>query len=151
MKKQFFALSLLSCALVSLVACSGKKSDGTATGGSAAATDAPSFTLAWSEYPSWSVFGVADEQGLIDGKEGEQGEIELRWNVVIVLNLADYDTCITQYGTSEAVAASPCVGEAAGRLRFDPSHSQPATSGNRPADRARKSGLGFGNLRILLR
>ena len=26
--------------------------------------DAPSFSLAWSEYPSWSVFGVADELGL---------------------------------------------------------------------------------------
>ena len=29
---------------------------------------APSFSLAWSEYPSWSVFGVANELKLIDRK-----------------------------------------------------------------------------------
>src|SRR5205807_4554173 len=26
---------------------------------------APTFTLAWSEYPSWSVFGVARDEGLL--------------------------------------------------------------------------------------
>ena len=64
----------------------------------------PQFTLTWSEYPSWSVFGVADEQGLIDGTAGGLGELEKKHNVDIVLNLADYDTCITQYGASEADA-----------------------------------------------
>lgn len=89
--------------------CNNSKSDpagggASASGAGADSGDVPSFTLAWSEYPSWSVFGVADEQGLIDGKEGAMGEIEEKWNVDIVLNLADYDTCIGQYGTNEADA-----------------------------------------------
>jgi hypothetical protein len=53
--------------------------------------------LAWSEYPSWSVFGVADKEGLLDGKEGAQGSIEKKWNVDIVLNYAEYDPCLTMY------------------------------------------------------
>ncbi len=64
----------------------------------------PKFSLAWSEYPSWSVFGVADEEGIINLKEGEQGDVEKKWNVDIVLNQADYDTCIQQYGNSTADA-----------------------------------------------
>ena len=46
---------------------------------------APSFSLAWSEYPSWSVFGVAHAAKLIDGAAGKQGPIEQKWNVDIVL------------------------------------------------------------------
>src|SRR5436305_1048695 len=46
---------------------------------------APSFSLAWSEYPSWSVFGVAHAEKLIDGAPGKQGPIEKKWNVDIVL------------------------------------------------------------------
>ncbi len=49
-------------------------------------------TLAWSEYPSWSVFGVADKEGILDGKEGAQGTIEKKWNVDIVLNYAEYES-----------------------------------------------------------
>lgn len=60
----------------------------------------PVFSLAWSEYPSWSVFGVADEEGIIDGEEGKMGPIEEKWGVDIVLKEADYDTCITLYGSS---------------------------------------------------
>jgi ABC-type nitrate/sulfonate/bicarbonate transport system substrate-binding protein len=60
----------------------------------------PVFSLAWSEYPSWSVFYVADELGLINGKKGEMGEIEKKYNVDIVLKLLDYDSCITAYGGS---------------------------------------------------
>ena len=60
------------------------------------------FTLAWSEYPSWSIFGVADEVGLIDGKEGQMGSIEKKYNVDIKLVLASYDSCITLYGNSQA-------------------------------------------------
>jgi ABC-type nitrate/sulfonate/bicarbonate transport system substrate-binding protein len=89
--------------LAGSVGCTGSKSGSSASGGNGGGP-APSFTIAWSEYPSWSVFGVADEQGLIDGRAGELGEIELKWNVDIVLNLADYDTCIGQYGTNEADA-----------------------------------------------
>ncbi len=60
----------------------------------------PVFSLAWSEYPSWSVFGVASEEGLINGKEGELGPVEEEWGVDIVLKEADYDTCLTLYGSS---------------------------------------------------
>lgn len=67
-------------------------------------TDAPSFSLAWSEYPSWSVFGVAEEKGLIDGDEGEQGPVEEEWNVDIVLKQADYDPCLTMFGTGNTDA-----------------------------------------------
>jgi len=62
------------------------------------------FTLAWSEYPSWSVFGVAHEQGLLDEAQGKLGEMEKKWNVDIVLKATDYDTCIQFYGSSQADA-----------------------------------------------
>ena len=58
------------------------------------------FTLAWSEYPSWSVFGVADEKGLIDKDEGEKGTLEEKWGVDIVLKELDYDSCLAAYGNS---------------------------------------------------
>ena len=69
------------------------------------ATAKKSFSLAWSEYPSWSVFGVADEVGLIDKAEGKMGTVEEKWGVDIVLTQADYDTCLTLYGggTTDAV------------------------------------------------
>lgn len=64
----------------------------------------PSFSLAWSEYPSWSVFGVASELKLIDGAQGKQGSIEKKWNVDIVLKEAEYDPCLTMYGASQCDA-----------------------------------------------
>lgn len=81
-------------------------SAGTATTpGSSGSTAKPAtFSLAWSEYPSWSIFGVADEVGLINGKEGEMGSIEKKYNVDIKLILASYDSCITLYGNSQADA-----------------------------------------------
>lgn len=88
-------------ALMGLSAFVGCSNSSTATGDS---ESSPQFTLAWSEYPSWSVFGVAEEQGLIDGAAGGLGELEKKYNVDIVLNLADYDTCIGQYGANEADA-----------------------------------------------
>ena len=60
----------------------------------------PAFSLAWSEYPSWSVFGVAHEKKLIDGEEGKLGPIEQKWGVDIVLKETDYDTCITMYASA---------------------------------------------------
>jgi ABC-type nitrate/sulfonate/bicarbonate transport system substrate-binding protein len=57
-------------------------------------------SLAYSEYPSWSTFGVAEAKGLIDGKEGRMGPLEKNWNTDIVLKLVDYDTSITLYGNS---------------------------------------------------
>src|SRR5215510_12269787 len=64
----------------------------------------PSFSLAWSEYPSWSVFGVAHATKLIDGAAGKQGPIEQKWNVDIVLKEAEYDPCLTMYGASQCDA-----------------------------------------------
>lgn len=75
-------------------------------GGLAAqAADVPSFTLAWSEYPSWSAFGVAHEYRIIDGRKGKLGRVEEKWGVDIVLKEADYDTCIVMYGASQCDAA----------------------------------------------
>jgi ABC-type nitrate/sulfonate/bicarbonate transport system substrate-binding protein len=76
-----------------------------AIGGSITALAAPpSFSLAWSEYPSWSVFGVANELKLIDGAQGRQGPIEKKWNVDIVLKEAEYDPCLTMYGAAQCDA-----------------------------------------------
>jgi NitT/TauT family transport system substrate-binding protein len=111
-----FTFPALVVALAVLLAgstgCSGdKKADkdqkkdkgSTTTGGKA-----PVFKLAWSEYPSWSVFGVASELGLIDGREGHQGALEKKWGVDIVLQLLQYDACITAYEakTCDAVCAT---------------------------------------------
>ncbi|MFN6161570.1 MAG: hypothetical protein ACK57G_19715 [Planctomycetota bacterium] len=68
-------------------------------------TKAPvKFTLAWSEYPSWSIFGVADDVGLINRLPGAQGSIEKKYNIDIELQLASYDQCIALYGNSQADA-----------------------------------------------
>jgi NitT/TauT family transport system substrate-binding protein len=64
------------------------------------------FSLAWSEYPSWSVFDVAHSKGYINGKAGELGPIETKWNVDVVLKEAEYDPCITLYGTGEVDAVA---------------------------------------------
>ena len=70
------------------------------TGKAPAAGKTPTFGLAWSEYPSWSVFGVADANGLIDKDAGKMGPLEEKWNVDIVLHQTDYDTCMIMYGNS---------------------------------------------------
>jgi NitT/TauT family transport system substrate-binding protein len=67
----------------------------------------PTFSLAWSEYPSWSVFGVASEKGLINGEKGKLGTLEKKWGVDIELKLLDYDGCINAYTTKAADAV--CV------------------------------------------
>jgi NitT/TauT family transport system substrate-binding protein len=72
--------------------------------GIANADDYPTFSLAWSEYPSWSTFGVLNEIGLINGKEGELGPIEKKWKVDIVLQEMDYDSTIQLYATGKADA-----------------------------------------------
>lgn len=68
------------------------------------AQKAPTFSLAWSEYPSWSAFGVANEVGLINGKKGRMGPIEKKWGVDIELKEADYDPCLMMYGASKCDA-----------------------------------------------
>ncbi len=89
----------ISRILVLISLCLGVTSDPSLCAGAA-----PSFSLAWSEYPSWSVFGVAHGQGLIDGREGRMGPVEQRWGVDIVLKEADYDPCITMYGAAQCDA-----------------------------------------------
>lgn len=89
---------------VVLIGCSKSTTKTTPAAGGGGGAEPPSFSLAWSEYPSWSVFGVADEKGLIDGAEGVLGPIEEKWGVDIVLKEADYDTCLTIYGASQADA-----------------------------------------------
>ncbi|MGH7132014.1 MAG: ABC transporter substrate-binding protein [Phycisphaerales bacterium] len=119
----FRVLSITLASVASLVACSCEKPAattapaggakavaGTSTSGSsssatpAPAGAAPAFTLAWSEYPSWSTFGVASDLGLIDGEAGKMGPIEKKYNVDIILKLTDYDTCMTMYGSGSADA-----------------------------------------------
>lgn len=65
------------------------------------AADVPTFSLAWSEYPSWSAFGVAHEVKLIDGHKGKMGPVEEKWGVDIVLKEAEYDPCLTLYGAGQ--------------------------------------------------
>ncbi len=79
---------------------------GTAGGGVAgsSAEAPPVFSLAWSEYPSWSAFGVADAVGLIDGDAGKLGPVETKWNVDIELKEAEYDPCLTMYGSGKCDA-----------------------------------------------
>jgi len=101
MRSKFLWLSL-SATLICL-GCS-RSTPPTTQGGTASDANVPVFSLAWSEYPSWSVFGVAHEKGLIDGKEGKLSAIEKKWGVDIVLKQADYDTCLTYYGASETDA-----------------------------------------------
>lgn len=95
-----------SLALVAIVGCT--KQSTTTPGGSAASTPpkgAPVLSLAWSEYPSWSVFGVAHEKGLLHKGEGQMGSIEKELGVDIVLIQADYEVCLSQYanGSVDAV------------------------------------------------
>ena len=92
------------CAIISIAAIGcGKKDNEPAD--AAAATPAPKFALAWSEYPSWSAFYAAEKAGLINGKAGVMGSVEKKWNVDIELIEADYDTCIQLYGSKKADAA----------------------------------------------
>lgn len=87
--KKILAIALTVVVIsAALVGCGGNNQQVSA--------DTPTFKLAWSEYPSWSVFGVAQEKGLI-GKNGE-GTIEKKYGIKINLRQADYDACITLYG-----------------------------------------------------
>lgn len=69
------------------------------------AADSPTFSLAWSEYPSWSIFGVAEVLGLLNGEEGLKGSIEEKWNVDVTLNLLLYLECMNAYGSRTVDAA----------------------------------------------
>jgi NitT/TauT family transport system substrate-binding protein len=109
-------LTLAAIALLVALVCSGcgnpssaqlsnsPASSGTESGSTKTPAGVPTFSLAWSEYPSWSTFGVAHETGMIDGKKGSMGAIERKWNVDIELKEADYDPCITMYGAGQCDA-----------------------------------------------
>ncbi len=87
-------------------ALSSENATASETSSSASASGStPSFSLAWSEYPSWSIFAVAEADGLINGKPGEMGSLEEKWKVDVVLHESDYDTCITMYGSQNVDAA----------------------------------------------
>jgi NitT/TauT family transport system substrate-binding protein len=88
-----FAL-IVAFATLALMGCrGGDKVGGTDTG------ELPIFSLATSEYPSWSTFVVAKKAGLINGTDtGEPGTLEKKWGVRIRLEIADYDPCLTKYG-----------------------------------------------------
>jgi len=68
-------------------------------GGITDCAKAPSFTLAWSEYPSWSTFGVAHARGLISGEKGKCGPIERAYGVDIELKELEYGPCIDGYAS----------------------------------------------------
>jgi len=60
----------------------------------------PAFSVASSEYPSWSTLMVAAKAGLINGsKGGKPGVLEKKWNVDVVLEVKDYDPCLAQFAT----------------------------------------------------
>ena len=74
--------------------------------GSVRAADAPAFSLAVSEYPSWSgTFLTACDLGLIDGAEGKLGPLEKKWQVDLVIKDTDYDSCITLFVNGNVDAA----------------------------------------------
>lgn len=103
MKTHFLIVACL-CAAV-LPGCYRDSAGPNSAGGSKPPSEPPpSFTLAWSEYPSWSVFGVAHEMGLIDGDEGKLGSIEEKHGVDIVLKEAGYDTCLNLYASGNCDA-----------------------------------------------
>lgn len=67
-------------------------------------TAIPTFNLGISEYPSWSIFATASKAGLINGKKGEQGTLEKKWNVDLVLQTMDYDPCMVAFSNNTADA-----------------------------------------------
>lgn len=72
---------------------------------SSAQQDAPQFTLAVSESPSWSgTFLTAWDMGLIQGEAGKLGPIEEKWKVDIVIKKADYIACMVLFldGSADA-------------------------------------------------
>lgn len=93
MKFTIFGMLLL---VVLIFGCNGNKdSEGEVSNG-----ELPVFTLATSEYPSWSTFVVAAKAGLINpDKGGESGTLEKKYGVDIVLEVKDYDPCIVAYGS----------------------------------------------------
>jgi|ETNmetMinimDraft_14_1059893.scaffolds.fasta_scaffold02867_3 NitT/TauT family transport system substrate-binding protein len=100
--KTRWAVAFVCTALITLNGCGGSKETTIQEGGDSKTV--PTFSLAWSEYPSWSVFGVADAKGIINGKKGELGPVEKKWGVDIELKEAEYDPCLAMYGAGQCDA-----------------------------------------------
>ena len=94
----------MCCAALLITSGCGGGGESTAPDTSGENKPIPSFSLAWSEYPSWSVFGVADVTGIINGKKGELGPVEKKWGVDIELKEAEYDPCLAMYGAGQCDA-----------------------------------------------
>lgn len=93
-------------AFVAIIGCGSDTPPDTAVSATSS-ENLPVFTLATSEYPSWSTYLVAGKAGLINGaKGGEYGPLEKKYGIDIVVDAMDYDPCITKYasGTVDAVA-----------------------------------------------
>lgn len=101
-----WGLLFVAALFASASACNRSTTTTTTDDGGSQAADGstPAFSLAWSEYPSWSVFGVADELGLIDGAKGSLGSIEKEYGVDIVLEEASYDSCLTMFNANNCDA-----------------------------------------------
>ena len=97
-------ISLFAMAILTTVGCESKPAASPSNVSQSKQTAAPKFSLAWSEYPSWSILDVASTVGLIDGEAGKMGPIEKKHNVDIELKQVSYDTCISLYGTSQVDA-----------------------------------------------
>ena len=69
MKRNLLICTFTSLTMLIAVAGCTKSSSESESASADAGAETPSFSLSWSEYPSWSVFGVAGELGLIDGKK----------------------------------------------------------------------------------
>lgn len=66
----------------------------------------PEFTLAVSEYPSWSgTFLTACDIGLVNGGKGKMGPLEKKWKVDLIVKDTDYDSCITLFTNGNIDAA----------------------------------------------
>jgi NitT/TauT family transport system substrate-binding protein len=101
-----FALAATFVAIATLFNVVGCNSSNNEKKVEANGTTMPIFSLATSEYPSWSTFVVAKKAGLINGTDqGEPGALEKKWGVRIKLEVKDYDPCLTMYagGTVDAV------------------------------------------------
>lgn len=74
----------------------------------------PPFTLAYSEYASWSTFDVADMQGYVSGQEGRCGPVERKHGVDIVLKFMGYDPSIAAFAARQVDAVTITNGDTIG-------------------------------------
>lgn len=89
---------ILWCVLIVLVVgCNAPSPDST----SGEKVSLPVFSVATSEYPSWSTLMVAGKAGLVNPEEGgEPGELEKKWKVDVVVQVKDYDPCLALYANN---------------------------------------------------